>query len=95
MNRRKKKWDRLLKLPEVAKALGVSYSAVWSWIKTRKLKKIRIRNQYRIKESELRKFLARPVDTYPPIRYIPGEYTLKELETRTDVFGNIKDTEIF
>ncbi len=49
--------DKLLSVEEVAERLGVTPDTIRHYIRTRQLIAIRMGNKYRIKESELTRFL--------------------------------------
>ena len=49
--------DELLSVEEVARRLGVTPDTIRHYIRTHRLTAIRIGNKYRIKESELNRFL--------------------------------------
>ncbi len=55
--------EKLLSVEEVAERLGVTPDTIRHYIRTHQLTAIRIGNKYRIKESELTRFLdARSTD---------------------------------
>lgn len=49
--------DKLLSVEEVAERLGVTPDTIRHYIRTHQLTAIRIGNKYRIKESDLKRFL--------------------------------------
>ena len=49
--------EKLLSVEEVAERLGVTPDTIRHYIRTHQLTAIRIGNKYRIKESELNRFL--------------------------------------
>lgn len=51
--------DRLLTVEQVAKRLQVTKMTIYRYIKANKIAAIKIGKEYRLKESELQKFLER------------------------------------
>ncbi len=49
--------DKYYSLDEVAEKLKVAYLTVYRWVKAGKLSSVKAGKQYRIKQSELDKFL--------------------------------------
>jgi len=49
--------DKLLSVEEVAERLGVTPDTIRHWIRTKALIAIRLGNKYKIRESELNRFL--------------------------------------
>ena len=94
--RSKKKFDRYLSITDIAKLCGVSFPTAWKWVHRMKMRKTRIGKRWKVRESALREFLRRRVGPLkPPVKRPYCEYTLRELETRKDVFGEIDNPEIF
>ena len=49
--------SELLTIKEVAKRLKVTYYTAYSYVKTEKIKAIKLEREYRIREEDLEKFL--------------------------------------
>lgn len=54
-----KKQDQYYSIEEVAKMLKVAYLTVYRWVQADKLKACKAGKQYRIKKSDLDKFIER------------------------------------
>ena len=48
--------EKLLTCSEVAERFGVKVSTVWSWVRLKKIKTVKINRQYRFRQSDIDEF---------------------------------------